>query len=93
MDRIKAKGYLNISHKGGYLIIGSDKLDGYDKKLFLILIDEKAGKNSKKIGASFKDVKLLEIDNLEELVSIRACKIVGVKNKQLSEKIIEALSD
>lgn len=93
MDRIKAKGYLNISHKGGYLVIGSDKLDGYDKKLFLILIDEKAGKNSKKIGASFKDVKLLEVDNLEELVSIRACKIVGVKNKQLSEKIIEALSD
>ena len=93
MDRIKAKGYLNISHKGGYLVIGSDKLDGYDKKLFLILIDEKAGKNSKKIGASFKDVKLLEVENLEELVSIRACKIVGVKNKQLSEKIIEALSD
>ncbi len=94
MDRSKVKGYLNISHKAGYLVIGSDKLDGYDKKLYLILVDTLAGKSSKKIASFWqqKGIKAIEVDNLEELVSIRSCKIVGIKNKQLSEKIEEFLN-
>ena len=93
MDRTKVKGYLNIAHKAGYLIIGSDNLRGYDKKLYLVLVDKTAGKNSKKIALSFeeKGLKAIEIDNLEELSSIPNCKIVGIKNKQLTEKIIEFL--
>ncbi len=95
MDRTKVKGYLNIAHKAGYLIIGSDNLRGYDKKLYLVLVDSSAGKNSKKIASSFeeKGIKAIEIDNLDELSSIENCKIVGIKNKQLTEKIIEFLEN
>ncbi len=93
MDITKAKGYLNIAHKAGYLIIGSDNLKGYDKKLYLVLIDKTAGKNSNKISSTLTErgVTLKIIENLPELVSIKNCKIVGVKNKQLSEKILENL--
>lgn len=85
----KAKSYLGQARNAGYLIIGSDKLDGYDKKLFLILIDKNAGKSSNKIALRHKEngVEVVFVDNLEELSSIKNCKILGIKNKGLSEEI------
>ena len=38
LEREKIKGYLNISRKAGYLIIGGETLDDYTKKLFLVLL-------------------------------------------------------
>ncbi len=94
MERDKAKGYINIAHKAGYLIIGSDNLDGYDKKLYIVILDKTAGKNSKKIAYRLaeKGIAVKEIDNLEEFSSIKNCKIVGVKNKQISDILLELLS-
>lgn len=93
MERDKAKGYLNIAHKGGYLIIGSDKLDGYDKKLYLVLMDTTIGKTGEKIAQrlSERGVNMLKVDNLEELSSIKNCKILALKNKNLADIIIELL--
>lgn len=93
MERDKAKGYLNIAHKGGYLIIGSDKLDGYDKKLYLVLMDTAIGKTGEKIAQrlSERGVNMLRVDNLQELSSIKNCKILAVKNKNLADIIIELL--
>ena len=93
MERDKAKGYLNIAHKGGYLIIGIDKLDGYDKKLYLTLLDSAVGKTGEKIAQrlSERGVNVLRVDNLEELSSIKNCKILAVKNKNLADIIIELL--
>ncbi len=34
-----------------------------------------------------RDIPLLEIENLAELVSIENCKAIGLKNKALSESI------
>ena len=94
MDRIKAKNYVNIANKAGYLIIGSDKLDGYKQKLYLVLIDKNAGKSSLKIANRFAEngIKLVQVDNLGELSGIATCKILGIKNKNLSDIIVENLN-
>ena len=89
----KIKSYLGLARNAGYVIIGSDKLDGYDKKLFLVLIDKSAGKSSNKIASRLreKNIEVIYVDNLEELSSIKNCKILGIKNKGLSEQIIRNL--
>ena len=89
MDLDKLKGYFNISHKAGYLIIGSDALKSYTKKLYLIVYDKSAQKNTSKIVERFKEkeIKTIEVDNLEQLTSIKNCKIIGLKTKNLSDMI------
>lgn len=95
MEISKLKGYLNISHKAGYLIVGGEKLDGYNKKLFLVLYDSSAQKNTMKVVEKLKDknIPIACVDNLEELTSIKNCKIIGLKNKNLSEIILCLLKD
>ena len=93
MNREKAKGYLSISRKAGYLIIGADNLKKYNKKMYLLLIDADVSKTLQKIVEKFKscEVECLYIDNISELVDIEKCKIVGVKNKAMALEIIKNL--
>ena len=92
MEKDKIKGFLNISRKAGYLIIGGEKLENYKKKLFLVLYDIKAGNNTLKIvdKLKVKGIDIFGVDNLEELCTISNCKIIGIKNKNISE-IIKSL--
>lgn len=92
MEREKIKGYLNISRKAGYLIIGGETLEDYKKKLFLVLYDKTAANNTLKVVAKLQQrgIKTLEVELLGELCSLPTCKIVGIKNKNISE-IIESL--
>ena len=87
MNREKVKNYLNICRKAGYLIVGSDRLKSYNKKLYLILFDKNKSATIEKILDKFKDIEVQEIENLGEIVSIDNCKIVGIKNLGLSEEI------
>lgn len=93
MDKNKVKNYINIANKAGYLIIGSDKLDNYTQKLYLILLDKTAGKSSQKIANRFqeKGIEIKLVEDLSELCDIKTCKIVGIKNKELSIHILENL--
>ena len=43
---LKIKGLINIANKAGYLIIGTDSLKGYKKKLYLILMSNDAGSST-----------------------------------------------
>lgn len=89
----KVKNYLGLAKNAGYVIVGSDKLDNYSKKLYLILIDKNAGKNSLKIASKHENnsVNLRFVENLENLINIPHCKIIGIKNKGLSEQILKYL--
>lgn len=93
MDRQKASSYINIAHKAGYLLIGSDSLRDYTQKLYLVLVDSNAGKFAQKIATNFASngIKMKVIDDLAGLASIKSCSICGVKNKKLSECILENL--
>lgn len=87
--REKLKGLLNLAKKAGYLIIGSEKLSTYSKKMYFLLADKNAGKSTKKIFENFKNRGVLgaEIENLGELISVEKCMIIGIKNLGLSEQI------
>lgn len=89
----KIKRYLGLANNAGYLIIGSDNLKSYDKKLYLVLLDKNAGKSSIKIADKHKlnNIRVIEVDNLEIISNIPKCKIIGIKNKGLSEQIIKYL--
>lgn len=95
MDKDKLKGYINICRKAGYLIIGGEKLADYNKKLFLVLYDKNAMKNTMKVVDKIKEknIQTIECEDLEEIVSIQSCKIIGIKNKNLSDVILNLFSD
>ena len=95
MDINKLKGYLNISHKAGYLIVGWEKLYDYNKKIYLVVYDNSAQKNTMKVVERLKDknIPIIEVDNLQELTSIKNCKIIGLKNKNLSDIIFNLLTE
>ena len=86
----KIQGLISIARKAGFVIIGKEKLAIYTKKLYLLLIDKSAGNSllrEMKFLSENRDIPLLEIENLAELVSIENCKAIGLKNKALSESI------
>ncbi len=88
------KGILGLAHKAGALIIGSDNLKGYEKKLYLLLIDNTAGKSlmrEMEFLAKKRAVELLKLDSLNEILSIENCKVVGIKNKGFSDTIREKI--
>ena len=85
----KIQGLISIARKAGFVIIGKEKLATYTKKLYLLLIDKSAGNSllrEMKFLSENRDIPLLEIENLAELVSIENCKAIGLKNKALSKK-------
>lgn len=90
----KVCGLISIARKAGYCIIGQDKLNGYDKKLYLILLDKGAGKALERqmnfLSKDF-DIPLIKVENLAEMVAIENCKVVGIKNKAISENLIKSL--
>ena len=86
----KIQGLISIARKAGFVIIGKEKLATYTKKLYLLLIDKSAGNSllrEMKFLSENRDIPLLEIENLAELVSIENCKAIGLKNKAFSESI------
>ena len=93
MNREKAKSYLGICRKAGYLIIGADTLKNYNKKMYLLLIDSNVSKNLQKVIDKFleKNIPCLIVEKLNELVEIENCKIVGVKNNGLAVEITKNL--
>ena len=95
METNKLKGYLNISHKAGYMIVGGETLDNYKKKLYLVIYDSSAQKNTMKVVEKIeaKGIPVVCIDKLEELISIKNCKIIGLKNKNLSDIILDLIKN
>lgn len=90
----KIEGLISISRKAGFAIIGQDNLKGYAKKLYLLLVDVTAGKSLKReinFLAQKTNAQLFELENLGDLIGIENCKVVGLKNKAISENIIECL--
>lgn len=95
LDKNKLQGYLNIAKKAGYVIIGGEKLYNYNKKLYLVIYDNTSEKNTLKVIDKIKqrNIPIFSIDNLQEIVSIKNCKIIGIKNKNLSDIMMQCISD
>ena len=95
MDRYKLQSYINIAKKAGYVIIGGDKLYNYKKKLYLIIYEEDAGNNTLKIieRLKTKDVPIVSIENLSTLMNMTNCKLIAIKNKNLSDIIYNIIKE
>ena len=95
MDKIKLQGYINIAKKAGYVIIGGDKLYNYNKKLYLVIYSKDASKNTLKIVEKLKqrDIPVITLENLEDIMNIKNCKIIAIKNKNLSDIILDAINN
>lgn len=86
----KAKGLINLARKAGYVIIGKENLVGYTKKLYLLIVDKSAGNSllrEMKHLSENRNLPILEVENLSDLVGIENCKAIGLKNKAMSESI------
>ena len=89
---LKIKGLINIANKAGYLIIGTDSLKVYKKKLYLILMSNDAGSSTIRNANFVKQDTNCEIitltnDVFNKVVNIKNCKIIAIKNKGLAEEI------
>ncbi len=95
MDKIKLQGYINIAKKAGYVIIGGDKLYNYNKKLYLVIYSKDASKNTLKVVEKLKqrDIPVITLENLEDIMNIKNCKIIAIKNKNLSDIILDAINN
>lgn len=86
----RTKGLVGLARKAGYVIIGRDNLVKYTKKLYLLIVDKTAGSSllrEMRFLSENRNLPLLEVENLADLVGIENCKAVGVKNKAMSESI------
>lgn len=90
----KIKGYLGIANRAGYIIWGVDNLDGYTHKLYLVLYRNDAGKTVLK-ALNRLDDKLpayeIDVESFKYISSTENSKILGIKNKGLSDQIINLL--
>lgn len=88
------KGIIGICRKAGYAIIGGENIKNNSQKMYLILVDENSGKSllrEMQFVANLRNIPIVSIKNLEEIVDIKNCKAVAFKNKTLSEKIFNLL--
>ena len=94
----KINNYLGLCKKANYLIIGADNLKKYSKKLYLLVV---CGEITNTIKKTVQDV-ISEYNNLDCIITnedfsgaigIKNCKIVGIKNKGMSEEILKNNSE
>lgn len=88
----KIVSYLGFAQKSGSVIFGVDNLKSYRKKLYLILTCPTSSEDAKKVAIKKQQETGCEIyttiQPLSDLLNRENCKIIGVKNKELSMAII-----
>ena len=91
------EGLLGLCRRANYLIIGSDKLKDYSKKMYLIVTNSNPSNNIQKIALQCSDrYKITAIElidsNLGDAIGIKGCQIVGIKNLGMVNQILEKCS-
>lgn len=84
--------YVGFALKSNHIVIGSDNLSKVNKKLYLIIKDSSAGNNLNKISQRVAKLTKCNIynfttDEMYEITKIKNVKVIGVKNKSLSDAI------
>ena len=95
MDSSKIAAYLNLARKSSNLIIGTENLKKYGKKLYLVVLGKTAGKTAGVVAQKQKErtgceVVVADID-LAGILNINNCQIVALKNKGFADMVIQNL--
>ena len=92
MKSLKIKTYFNFLKRSGKIIYGFDNIKEYNKKAYLIIINNEFKEKSKIIEKvkQLPNCRLFECsqENLNNLLEITNCKIVLIKNYELSKAIL-----
>lgn len=88
----KIKSYLGLCIKSGAVVIGQDKLKATKKYPKLLVLSPNATQNLKDLTIRLMDKFhcdcIITNQNLEELISIPNCKLLGVTNPNLATAIV-----
>lgn len=91
----KIKGYFGIANRAKYVIFGSDNLNGYSHKLYLVMCREDFGKTIQKTITQLSQRNLpcitLGIDEFNYITGADNVKLFAIKNKGISEQILKIL--
>ena len=94
-DLSRIQGYIGIANKANYVIFGADNLKGYSHKLFLVLYREDCGKTISKVVEELKKREIpnyvFSVEEFNSISNLENCKLLAIKNKGLSQKIIEII--
>ena len=87
-------GLIGIARKAGYVVIGGENISSYTKKMYLLLLDLGAGNSLKRevnFAASKRNIPVLIVEKLGQMVGVEGCKAIGIKNKAFSDQIEKML--
>lgn len=91
----RANGYLNIANRANYIIWGVDKLNEYTHKMYLVIYRQDYGKTIEKLlqRISKPEIEIIQmpVDDFNMLTGTDKSKIFAIKNKGISEQIINLL--
>ena len=95
MDSSKIAGYLSLARKSNNLIIGTENLKKYNKKLYLIILVKTAGKTAQAIAQKQNErtgceIVVSDID-LSKMLNVNNCQIIALKNKGFADMVIQNL--
>lgn len=94
MQNNKIKTYINFAIKSNKIVYGLDNISAYNKKAFLIIIDEGVNAKFKQniINIATKlQTPLVEAaqEILNEMLNTSNCKAILLRNKSLADAIIK----
>lgn len=91
----KLQSYLGIARKANFLIIGSDNLKDYHKKLYLVICSKNLSNTIEKVikekTTEYQNlICIISNEDFSSSIGVNECKIVGVKNKGIADAIIKS---
>ena len=91
----KLSGYVGLADRAGYIIWGVDNLKGYTHKMYLLLYRDDTSKTIQKainrLSDSEAQIIKLPKEEFNQIVKKPNAKILAIKNKGISEQIINIL--
>ena len=94
MQNSKIQSYLGFAKKSNDIIYGIDNLKEYNKKMPLVIYSDEISERSLKVLNNLveeKKWKMIKLKNLklDDLLFTQNCKVIGIKNENLSKAILE----
>lgn len=94
----KIATYVGFAIKSNHIVFGAENLSNVNKKLYLILKDTAAGNNLNKIAERVASRTQCNIYNftsedLFKMTNIKEVKVIGIKNKSLSDAIEKIIKE
>ena len=92
----KIKNLVGIANKAGYVIFGADNLNGYNKKLYLLIKAKEVGNGIVKLWQRMLEnpnIQHIELENdiVQQITNSENCRIFAIKNKGLADEIIKVI--